>query len=75
MNQRYSYFISSTLNIPPVRLKNAFNAITNFIIPRTMLDKDLTFFLAMRDGKMISNHSMPNVIAAEINSMKVYLSN
>ena len=63
LNQRYSYFISSTLNIPPVHLKNAFNAITNFIIPRTMLDKDLTFFLAVRDGKMISNHSMPNVIA------------
>jgi len=68
LNQRYSYFISSTLNIPPVRLKNAFNAITNFIIPRTMLDKDLTFFLAVRDGKMICNHSMPNVIAAEINA-------
>ena len=68
LNQRYSYFISSTLNIPPVHLKNAFNAITNFIIPRTMLDKDLTFFLAVRDGKMISNHSMPNVIAAEINA-------
>jgi len=68
LNQRYSYFISSTINIPPVRLKNAFNAITNFIIPRTMLDKDLTFFLAVRDGKMISNHSMPNVIAAEINA-------
>ena len=68
LNQRYSCFISSTLNIPPVHLKNAFNAITNFIIPRTMLDKDLTFFLAVRDGKMISNHSMPNVIAAEINA-------
>ena len=67
LNQRYSYFISSTINIPPVHLKNAFNAITNFIIPRTMLDKDLTFFLAVRDGKLMSNHSMPNVIAAEIN--------
>ena len=68
LNQKYSYFISSTLNIPPVHLKNAFNAITNFIIPRTMLDKDLTFFLAVRDGKTMSNHSMPNVIAAEINT-------
>ena len=68
LNQRYSYFISSTINIPPVHLKNAFNAITNFIIPRTMLDKDLTFFLAVRDGKLMSNHSMPNVIAAEINT-------
>ena len=68
LNQRYSYFISSTLNIPPVHLKNAFNAITNFIVPRTMLDKDLTFFLAVRDGKTFSNHSMPNVIAAEINT-------
>jgi hypothetical protein len=68
LNQKYSYFISSTLNIPPVHLKNAFNAITNFIVPRTMLDKDLTFFLAVRDGKMMANHSMPNVIAAEINT-------
>ena len=68
LNQKYSYFISSTLNIPPVHLKNAFNAICNFIVPRTMLDKDLTFFLAVRDGKMMSNHSMPNVIAAEINT-------
>ena len=68
LNQRYSYFISSTINIPPVHLKNSFNAITNFIIPRTMLDKDLTFFLAVRDGKLMSNHSMPNVIAAEINA-------
>ena len=68
LNQRYSHFISSTINIPPVHLKNAFNAITNFIIPRTMLDKDLTFFLAVRDGKLMSNHSMPNVIAAEINA-------
>ena len=33
-----------------------------------MMDKDLTFFLAVRDGKMMSNHSMPNVIAAEINT-------
>ena len=33
-----------------------------------MLDKDLTFFLAVRDGKKLSNHSMPNVIAAEINT-------
>ena len=67
-NQKYSYFVSSTINIPPVHLKNAFNAITNFIIPRTMLDKDLTFFLAVRDGRTVSNHSMPNVIAAEINT-------
>jgi DNA repair exonuclease SbcCD ATPase subunit len=33
-----------------------------------MLDKDLTFFLAVRDGKTMSNHSMPNVIAGEINT-------
>lgn len=68
LNQRYSYFISSTMNIPPVHLKNAFNAIANFIVPRTMLDKDLTFFLAVRDGKTVSNHSMPNVIVGEINT-------
>lgn len=66
LNQKYSYFISSTMNIPPKHLKNAFNAIASFIIPRTMLDSDLTFFLVLRDGTILSSHSMPNVISADI---------
>ena len=65
-NQPYSLFVSNTMKIPPKHIKNAYNAICNFIIPRIMLDKDLTFFLVIRDGKTISNHSMPNVIAGDV---------
>ena len=62
----YSCFASNTMKIPPKHIKNAYNAICNFIIPRVMLDKNLTFFLMIRDGKTISNHSMPNVIAGDV---------
>jgi hypothetical protein len=31
-----------------------------------MLDKNLAFFLMIRDGKTLSNHSMPNVIAGDV---------
>ena len=65
-NQPYSLFMSNTMNIPPIKLKNSYNAIASFIITRTLIDKDLTFFLMVRDGKIISNHNMPNVIAGEI---------
>ena len=66
-NQPYSCFLSNTMMIPPKIMKNQYNAICSFVIPRTMLDKDLTFFIMLRDGKVISNHSMPNVIAGEVN--------
>lgn len=66
-NQPYTCFISNTLKIPPKKVKNSYGAIANFIIPRTMMDKDLTFFIMVRDAKVISNHSMPNEIAGEIN--------
>ena len=62
----YSCFASNTMKIPPKHIKNAYNAICNFIIPRVMLDKNLTFFLMIRDGKTITNHSMPNVIAGDV---------
>ncbi len=64
--QKYSCFLSNTLNIPPRRLKNEYGAIANFIFPLVMMDKELTFFIMVRDRKTISNHSMPNVIAGEI---------
>ncbi|MCQ2818064.1 MAG: hypothetical protein MJ252_12430 [archaeon] len=64
--QGYSCFLSNTLYIPPRRLKNEYGALTNFIFPMVMMEKDLTFFIMVRDGKTISNHSMPNVIAGEI---------
>ena len=64
--QQYSCFVSSTLSIPPKRIKNEYNALTNFIFPLEMMEKQLTFFIMVRDSKTLANHSMPNVIAGEI---------
>ena len=60
-SKTHSYFISSKINIFPIDLKNDIN---KFIVPRKILDKYLTFFLDVIDGKTISSHSMPNVIAS-----------
>lgn len=65
-NQPYSCFLSSTLSIPIKKVRNQYNAICNFVLPRSYLDKDLCFFIMIRDAKVISNHSMPNVLAGEI---------
>ena len=58
--------MSNSIKIPPGGLKNQYGAIANFIIPRSILDKNLTFFLILRDVKVISNHSMPNSLAGAI---------
>lgn len=64
----YSYFMTNTLPIPINKaiMQNQFGAIANFIIPRSYLDKKLSFFLLVRDKNVISNHSMPNTIAGFI---------
>lgn len=62
----YSCFISNTITIPPKRIKNPYYALTNFIIPRTVLDMELSFFVFCKDTKLISIHNMPNVLSGEI---------
>ena len=62
----YSCFISNTITLPPKRINNQYNALSNFIIPRNLLDRDLSFFIYCRDLKVLSNHSMPNILSGEI---------
>lgn len=61
-----SVFMSNSLKIPPINIQNQYGAIANFIVPRIFLDKSLTFFLLVKDLKVISNHSMPNTNAGNI---------
>jgi hypothetical protein len=62
----YSVFMSNTIKIPAKSPGNPFGAITCFTIPRSFLDKNLNFFLALKDNKIISNHSMCNTSAGYI---------
>lgn len=64
----YSTFITNAIPIPVQKglAQNQFGAICNFILPRSFLDKNLTFFILVRDSQVIVNHSMPNTIAGLI---------
>lgn len=64
----YSIFLTNTQPIPINKslAQNQFGSIASFILPRSFLDKNLTFFLIVRDHNVICNHSMPNTIAGLI---------
>ena len=59
-------FLSNTMKIPTTNLQNQYGALTNFVIPRSMLDKKLAFFMAVRDLRVVSMHSMPNSICGHV---------
>ena len=63
----YTCFISNTITIPPKQTQNQYRALTNFILPRAILDRDLTFYIFTRNSQSQSNHSMPNSLSGEIN--------
>ena len=65
-SESYSTFMSSSIKVPTTFLQNQYNAIANFIVPRSYLDKNLTFFVVVRDIKQISDHSLPNTIAGGV---------
>jgi hypothetical protein len=65
-NDPYSIFLSSSLKIPPVNLQNQYGAIASYIVPKSFLDRDLKFFLILKNTKLITNHSMPNCNAGYI---------
>lgn len=65
-SETYSSFMSCNIKIPATYLQNQHNAIANFIVPRSFLDRNLTFFIIVRDQKTISDHSLPNSIAGGV---------
>lgn len=64
----YSVFITNTMRIPIKKefYQNQFGAVANFIIPRSFMNKNLTFFVLLRNYKLLPNHSMPNSISGII---------
>ena len=65
-SETHQIFLSNTLKIPATNLQNQYGAISNFIVPRSMLDKKLAFFMVVRDLRVVSNNSMPNSICGHI---------
>jgi len=65
----YSTFISSSIKIPPTKLQNQYGAKANFVVPRSFLDQNLSFFILLKDLKVISNHTMPNTIAGIVDTL------
>lgn len=64
----YSVFISNSMRIPIMKevYQNQFGAVANFIVPRSFMNKNLMFYILVRNKKKISNHSMPNSISGII---------
>ena len=58
--------MSNNIKIPATHIKNPYNAIATFLIPRSLLDYSLTFSVALRDQKVITEHSLPNIIAGKV---------
>jgi chromosome segregation ATPase len=58
--------MTSSLKIPPVNLQNQYGAIACFVVPRAFLDRELKFFLMLKNSKVVTNHSMPNCNAGYI---------
>ena len=56
----YSCFISNTITIPLKQTNNQYRALTNFILPRSILDRDLTFYIFTNNSQSQSNYNMPN---------------
>ena len=54
------------MNLPITKSNNQYNAIQNLVFPRSLLDKDLYFYLYLRDLKILNNHAMPNVLVGRI---------
>ncbi len=63
-------FLSSTLSLPIQPQNNQYNAILNFTIPKSFLDKNLNFYLKTRNLKLINNHSMPNDLLGKIENIQ-----
>lgn len=60
--EKMSTFISSMLKIPPRQSENLYRAVCTFTLPKTYLDKRVSFFIAGRDDTFGAIHGMPNAI-------------
>ena len=61
-------YISPWFRMPPDPMKNKFNSLCYFVVPKSYLDKQVRFFIVVKDDNKVSTHGMPNLVvgASEI---------
>lgn len=61
--QPFSVFASPWMRIPPDVMDNPFQAIANFTMPKSFLERQLKVFLLVKDETKATAHAMPDEIA------------
>jgi len=55
-------FISPWFRMPPDPIKNKYDSLFYFMVPKSFLDKQVRFFVAVKDDNKVSTHGMPNLV-------------
>lgn len=55
-------FISPWFRMPPDPMKNKYNSLCYFQVPKSYLDKNIRFFVVVKDDNKVSTHGMPNLV-------------
>ena len=55
-------FISPWFRMPPDPIKNKYNSLFYFTVPKSYLDKKVRFFAVVKDDNKVSTHGMPNLV-------------
>lgn len=55
-------FISPWFRMPPDPIKNKYNSLCYFTLPKSFLDKQIRFFMVVKDDSKVSTHGMPNMV-------------
>jgi hypothetical protein len=50
------------MHMPPDVMDNQFGALTQFIIPKSFLDRKLSFFMLVKDETKATAHAMPDEV-------------
>ena len=58
-NKYFAVFVSPILKIPPTKLSNEFSALAYFLLPRSLLNSKIAFYLAVQDDKDLENITIP----------------
>ena len=66
-------YISPWLRIPPDIIRNKYNALTSFVIPKSFLERKLKIYVAVKDTLKELPHAMPNIVIGSTDVLDVEL--
>ena len=55
-------FISSYFRMPPDPVRNKYDSLAYFTVPKSYLDKQIQFYVAVKDDSRVMTHAMPNLV-------------